>query len=392
MKNLISVIFLILSFQLNAQTGCYKTPEQYPNEFSKLSYEYLQWDNANASVTLYNYSEIDSYVLSIIKTTKTQDMGYLVSILTKTSSNDLEKVRSIYIWLVNSMKYSVSIRDSFPTSVRSSESRDDDALFCFNKRKGACVEISSIFYLMCKKANIRAFLIGGFVKSYNTSKNEYEYAGHAWNAFKYNNTYYFLDATFGLQTKQNNDVMKNVNFVINSELYKYLYTPFDIYCSLSYKYENMVYTQEKDWVLKSLEYETSARLKNSDWEEFTTLRIMVEKTYFIKEVDWIKFPLFGYENYNLYIIKKWAAKYKIPTQVEKCPIDTFYLLKEKEYKKLKTNDRIAYNKAAEQYYPYWINYYKIMVDNNKHSQQYDLYFKEMKNLEYQFAYYKIFKK
>lgn len=391
MRKLIFIIIsVLLSILTNAQTvSFYKTPQEFPTEFDKVSSEYGIWSNNNLDVVSYDYSLIDTYTLSVIKSNPTIDnIDLLVSLLGKGSKNDLEKTRSYYIWIINSMVYDVSIRDTYTTSMKSSENREDEAIYCFKNRKGACVEISTIFYTMCKKGGIRAYTIGGYVK--NLSGDKYVETGHAWNIFKYGNRYFFLDATFGLQTKYKNDVFKNAHFVINSELYKYLYKPYDIYGKLNYKYNDITRSYEKDWTLYNLAYADKNVVNDNDYIEFNKVLLLVDKVFKINSNIWINFPVFGYEYFTTKNIKQVSTNRKIET---KCPIDTFVLLKSKEYKNMNSTDRIAYNKSAEVYYPYWINYYKMKAENSKSEPVlYEENVKKMKKLEYDFTYYKLFKK
>ncbi len=390
MKKIILFLLFILNFYVTfSQTSeFYKTPQQFPTEFQKISAEYVQWNEQNSEVTNYNFSAIDNSVLMIIKNNPNiQDLDVLVKLLTKDSKNDLEKVRAFYIWLVNSMNYNVQIRENYTLLMRQDDNREAEAIYCFKNRKGACVEIASIFYYMCKKSGVRAFTIGGIVKSQSGT------TGHAWNAFKYNEKYYFLDATYGLQTKYKYDVYKNVNFIINSEFYKYLYMSLDIYANLNYSLSGTIYNTEKDWVLSSKEYEYSLRIKDSDWTEFNNILLLVDKVFKVKnENDWLNFPVFGYEHFSEVKMKKITLVKEVSNTPNTCLVASFKFLKEKEYKKLCKEDKEAYNSSAEVYMPYWIAQYKTKVNENKSNPDlYNEYKSKLNRLEYDFTYYKLFK-
>ncbi|MFM2393514.1 MAG: hypothetical protein RLZZ546_1496 [Bacteroidota bacterium] len=400
MRNILFVLlFVLINFVAKAQikSFMYKTPEAFPKEFSQVSYEYMTWYNDNTDVMCYNFTAIDNAVSTVIKNNPNiQDLDLLTTLLSKPCKNDLEKARAYYIWIINSMVYDVAIRDSYTSAMRSNDNREAEAIYCFKNRKGACLEMSSIFYTMCKRSGVRSFIIGGFFKDVNASNDGYQEVGHAWNVFKYGERYFFLDATFGLQTKYKSDVYINTHFIINSNLYKYLYTPHDIYGNLSYKFDGSIYSTEKDWRLFSKEYKNANRINDADWVEFNIVLVIVDTDYKMKHSEWLVFPVFGYENYNLQNVKKWATNYKtetVETNLGVCSVDTFILLKEKEYKKLKPLDRMVYNKKAEEYLPYWINYNKMMADKNKSNPElFQAYTKDVKKFEYDFTYYKIFKK
>jgi hypothetical protein len=391
MKKIILVLLFISNFYVtfSQSNEFYKTPQQFPVEFQKISSEFVQWKEQNSEVNNYNFTTIDNSVLMIIKTNPNiQDLDALVKLLTKSSKNDLEKARAFYIWLVNSMNYNVQIRENYTILMKQDDNREAEAIYCFKNRKGACVEISSIFYYMCKKSGVRAFTIGGIVKNQSGTK------GHAWNAFKYNGNYYFLDATYGLQTKHKYDIYKNSNFIINAEFYKYLYTSLDIYANLNYSLSGTVYSNEKDWGLSSKEYEYSLRIKDSDWVEFNNILMMVDNVFKVKnENEWLKFPIFGYEYFTDANMKNIMSVKEVNNTSNTCSIASFTLLKEKEYKKLSSEERVAYNSSAEEYLPYMIGQYKTKVNDNKSNPDlYNEYKSKLNRLEYDFTYYKLFKK
>jgi hypothetical protein len=271
--------------------------------------------------------------------------------------------------------------------MKQDENREAEAIYCFKNRKGACVEIASVFYYMCKKSGVRAFTIGGTVKC------ETGTSGHAWNAFKYNGKYFFLDATYGLQTKYKYDIYKKSNFIINPEFYKYLYSANDIYANLNYVLYNNSYSNEKDWRLFSKEYEYQYRTKDADWIEFNNVLLMVDKVFKIKnEAEWLKFPVFGYDQFTDVNMKKYASVKQVNNS-SSCSVDSFTLLKEKQYKKLNTADRKVYNKSAEEYLPFMIAQYKTKMEDNKSNPTLYNEYKSMVNkLEYDYTYYKLFKK
>jgi len=360
MKKLTLILSFIITTTGFAQTGdFFRIPKDFSQEFDKVSKESSAWYSNNKSVIDYDFNRVDNNTILVLKNYPSiQDFDLLVQLLSKNCVNDLEKARAYYFWITHSIVYNNKIREEFSTIIKSSDSKEDDMIYCFKKRQGVCLEISAMFYYMCKKGNVKAFTVGGFVKTPKSSI-EYNEGGHAWNVFKYNNSYYFLDATFGLQTKVNNKSYKNFNFNINPEIYKYTYTPLDMYGSLSYKYDNHVYTSEKEWIISHLEYEKDKRLEDINNRDFQNCLLIVNKNYNIQSHSvWLSFPLFEYKYFNIEVKE-------VNNTVEKNEPHSFDLITKKEYKKLNGSSKVKYDTEAKTYYTHWISYYKDLKEDVK---------------------------
>ncbi len=309
-KILLILLFISICIKSNAQD--FISPEKSPEEFAKQSYEAMVWYNQNLDVMSYNFNTVDAHTQNVMKNNPNiQDLNLLISLLTKPCKNDLEKVRSFYIWLIYSIKFELNSVELNRYDVQIDGS--DAGKICFKKRSGVCRHISSLFYYMCTQSNIAAYYVEGAI--YNGRER-----GHAWNAFNYNGKYYFLDATFGSQSNNGVDEdYKNFNFIINSEIYKYIYkSHFAVFCKINYDYGNLLadryVSYETYWLLNNGCVDNTYNLKNKEL-------IIKDKYYFgveyidkfankFKLIDYSKVNFFFYSYYNANTMKVWASKYK----------------------------------------------------------------------------------
>lgn len=401
MQKIITIILLLITIISNAENNqYYKNVDDKKDEFIDLSHNYLEWYENNKSVVDYNFSKIDNHVLTLIKTNPNiKNIDILEKELSKICLNDLEKVRSYYIWLVYSMKYDISIRNEYTSDIIVSDTEEDDALYAFKNRRGACSEISVIFYILCKKGGVRAFALSGFVKDDIKSDGTYSTWGHSWNVFKYNNKYYYLDATFGLQTKNKIEITKKDNFIINPFLYKTKYNPYEVYSELRYAYGKYTYDQEKRWSIDNKTYlSNSGRVLDSNWIELNKVVEFVIDNHYIRVESkndfktWLNKSVFWYTDFEINNIKKYASLYKnieIKNNIS-TPLQ-LNILKEKEYKKLNKSSQIEYNQLAEVYFNYWIQIYKNEIKNSSSADIVNNT-KILKKYEWEYTYFKIFKK
>jgi hypothetical protein len=354
MKKILFVIFVNIWFISKSQ-DYYKTSEQYPTEFSKYSYEAIEWYNNNLDVMVYNFTSIDAHVQKIIKNyPNIQDFDLLVSLLSKPCKNDLEKVRVFYIWIVYSMKYDASIRNEMSDYITKSETLEDNMLFSFKKRRGVCYENSAIFYYMCKKSNIPVGIITGMTLEGNFDLT------HAWNIFNYNGKYYFTDVTWGAQTSIKNDNFKNFHFIINEAICKYLYKSYiTIYTELAVDYGKKVIPSirkfEENWVVGFKEYEKYNMVKNNNLDIIVFIDKYVKN---LKNIDYKTVIRFDYNEYTIDNMKNWAIKYTTPLKIESEPPLNFIVLNDKIIKKMTYSKAKKYFRDGNIYFGYWNKYYK----------------------------------
>ena len=109
--------------------------------------------------------------------------------LTDAYSTDEEKVRAIYIWITNNIKYDVK-------RFRRGSINQNSIETTLRKRKALCSEYSELFVALCNYSGIEAKGIKGFYKGTGTYENQNYYtSNHEWNIVKINGTWQLLDLT-----------------------------------------------------------------------------------------------------------------------------------------------------------------------------------------------------
>lgn len=115
----------------------------------------------------------------------------LAKFLTQDETDDSIKVRNIYTWITNNIRYDVKgIKKLSKESISVKET--------LKRRKGICYQYSDLFDELCKHANIQSYTISGYSKglSYQWGTTFYE-SDHSWNAVKVNGKWKLVDATWG---------------------------------------------------------------------------------------------------------------------------------------------------------------------------------------------------
>jgi Transglutaminase-like superfamily len=137
-----------------------------------------------------NFKAIDKHALKTQKDIE-NNLPKLVDYLSKKTSNDLEKVRSFYIWLVNNIDYdNAAVK---PNAKRINHSNQD----VLNRGKAVCQGYSNLFKEMCDLSNIFCEVISGYPKTPRDKPPNLKAANHTWNAVLINGKWVLLDATWG---------------------------------------------------------------------------------------------------------------------------------------------------------------------------------------------------
>lgn len=139
--------------------------------------------------------------------------------------SDIERVRAIYTWMANNLRYNkhyLHIPNRFIyTSKKDFEEQiqnriDNSAKTIFENEKGVCYDYASLFYTLCNKLQIKSEIIYGFAKTKvtaTTSKNPILYSNHAWNKVFIDEKPFLIDTTWSLTIIPNkNGYIKNINY------------------------------------------------------------------------------------------------------------------------------------------------------------------------------------
>lgn len=139
----------------------------------------------------FGIAQIDTFPAeSQIANSIENDVITLSQHLTKSANNDLEKVISLYQWLIQNISYD---HQAYRNGNRRINRSNEDIL----KRKEAiCWGYSTLFKAMCDAVAIPCEVISGYGKTTLEQTPNLESPNHAWNAVKIDTAWYLLDATW----------------------------------------------------------------------------------------------------------------------------------------------------------------------------------------------------
>ena len=138
------------------------------------------------------FEEIDQHVRDCPKEINS-DAGQLVEYFSQVAETDLEKARSIYVWLADNISYNVK-------SINKNKFGDNSAEGVLKSKKAVCAGYAALFDFLGKKMNLEIREVGGYSKNANDEQEWYfvdEEPGHAWNVIKINGAWKVFDATWG---------------------------------------------------------------------------------------------------------------------------------------------------------------------------------------------------
>lgn len=139
---------------------------------------------------------------------KLKNLPDLAHKLTSNLNTDVEKFRSIYIWVCT------NVSNDYRLYLKNKKKRkkfEDDSLKLeawnesfktklFSKlrkrKKTICSGYSYIVSELSKLAGINCVMVNGFGRTSTTTIENYNSANHSWNAVKLNNNWYLCDATW----------------------------------------------------------------------------------------------------------------------------------------------------------------------------------------------------
>ncbi|HEY4789236.1 MAG TPA: transglutaminase domain-containing protein [Bacteroidales bacterium] len=157
------------------------------------------------------FSRIDEFARNY--KSKTTDVDKLASDLTSGYNEDLDKVRSIFVWITQNIQYdykeyrrilkgkreSYQIVAGSEKELAEKKKRLDEERYktsvknTLSKRKGVCQDYSELFNSLCKSVHIRSGMIDGSIKDIS---GQFIPDNHAWNWVEIKGKTYLLDATW----------------------------------------------------------------------------------------------------------------------------------------------------------------------------------------------------
>ena len=137
-----------------------------------------------------DFKAIDKYAKKVPEQVTTS-IESLSQHLTTEAENDLEKVRSIYVWITHNISYD---KNAYKNGNGRINKNNKDVL---SRKTAVCFGYATLFKALCAKAGISCEVISGYSKGTLTAKPKLEEPDHAWNAVKIDSAWYLLDATWG---------------------------------------------------------------------------------------------------------------------------------------------------------------------------------------------------
>lgn len=164
------------------------------------------------------FSQNDTTDFSIIsrrvRTIKSKSLIDLSKKITESYTTELEKVKAIFSWITQNIKYDVigasnpfSLYDDLKKSIKSPVDsivqnfyNDQIVEKVIREKKAVCDGYARLFKALCDKSNIKSVVINGTARMYFTPVGTNVYNGHAWNAVSIQNKWYLLDVTWASGT------------------------------------------------------------------------------------------------------------------------------------------------------------------------------------------------
>lgn len=152
-----------------------------------------------------DFSRVDSVARTIKYET---DIYRLTNDLTTLYSEQLLKVRAIFIWITENIRYDYrffnKVKEVKTPKCKSGINCDQLLIQWENKylkkvirrKKGVCDGYAKLFKKMCDIAGIKSEIISGYTKTKPYQIGNVGSVNHAWNAVWLDSTYYLLDATW----------------------------------------------------------------------------------------------------------------------------------------------------------------------------------------------------
>jgi len=137
--------------------------------------------------------EGDEYVQALwsvinIPDSQTNSSSAIASYINNRCQDDLQKVRSIYSWVITNIIYD----KNKPARIILNEDRDKLVTATLKIRRGVCEHFASLFADICSKSGLKSYVIGGYTRQ----NGSLDRAAHAWCAVLINNKWSLFDPTW----------------------------------------------------------------------------------------------------------------------------------------------------------------------------------------------------
>ena len=120
-------------------------------------------------------------------------VAILAQKITANLDDDSLKATAIYAWVTRNIEYD----HHFRKRVDGDTTLYQEPHIVIKTKKAVCIGYAKLVFELCKAARVEAYIVEGWVKN---QQGKVEREEHAWNVVCINNNYYFMDATWGVES------------------------------------------------------------------------------------------------------------------------------------------------------------------------------------------------
>lgn len=125
---------------------------------------------------------------------KNQDIQQLADALSEGLTTEKEKVRAIFVWIADNIKYDVKTFENRGEAKPEEMAAKQAPTRVLKSKKAVCAGYANLFCALCKATGIEAIQVSGIFKD---SEGRVSRTGHAWNLVRADGQWALIDATWG---------------------------------------------------------------------------------------------------------------------------------------------------------------------------------------------------
>jgi hypothetical protein len=151
------------------------------------------------------YRDLDRHAIQAPREAE-RSIESLAKYLVKPAKTDRQKARVIYRWVTDRIAYDV---DAFFAN----RPGDNSAEGVLQSRKSVCEGSANLFLALCKEAGVEAVRVSGRAKGFGVPAGDGPIGrdSHAWNAVRFEDKWWLVDATWGAGAIKDRKFVKEFN-------------------------------------------------------------------------------------------------------------------------------------------------------------------------------------
>lgn len=118
--------------------------------------------------------------------------------ITRSKTTDVEKAKSIFIWIATTIQYDTELRLDRNLQKEIYTTEANVITQALRRKKALCGGYAFLFKQLCEDVGIKAEVIHGYTKQGTTLKKTSAIPEHTWNAVFLNGTWELLDITWAI--------------------------------------------------------------------------------------------------------------------------------------------------------------------------------------------------